>query len=203
LKAIVLLSGGIDSAAALYWCREKGWETYALTFDYELEQSPELEAARRLAKAAGVAGHVFVDSSFYKGLEGSPSSHRGKIVDSEKGISQAYVPARNIVFFGTAAAYAEAIGAVRVVSGHNRGDAASFEPLVQRYSPRVFATARRYARRESEVEDIAQEVWLKAFEKLASYRGEAPFEHWLMRLTVRTCYDFLRAHQRWQRARDR
>lgn len=77
-----------------------------------------------------------------------------------------------------------------------QGDAASFAPLVQKYSPRVFATARRYARRESEVEDIAQEVWLKAFQKLGSFRGEAPFEHWLMRLTVRTCYDFLRGHQR-------
>jgi RNA polymerase sigma-70 factor (ECF subfamily) len=76
------------------------------------------------------------------------------------------------------------------------GDRASFEPLVQKYSPRVFATARRYARRESEVEDIVQEVWLKAFDKLKSFRGEAPFEHWLMRMTVRTCYDFLRAHQR-------
>jgi len=77
-----------------------------------------------------------------------------------------------------------------------KGDRASFEPLVLKYSPRVFATARRYARRESEVEDIAQEVWLKAFEKLKSFRGEAPFEHWLMRMTVRTCYDFLRGHQR-------
>jgi RNA polymerase sigma-70 factor (ECF subfamily) len=60
----------------------------------------------------------------------------------------------------------------------------------------VFATARRYARRESEIEDIAQEVWLKAFDKLKTFRGEAPFEHWLMRMTVRTCYDFLRGHQR-------
>jgi RNA polymerase sigma-70 factor (ECF subfamily) len=77
-----------------------------------------------------------------------------------------------------------------------QGDAASFEPLVRKYSPRVFATARRYARRESEVEDIAQEVWLKAYQKLPGFRGEAPFEHWLMRLTVHTCYDFLRAHQR-------
>jgi RNA polymerase sigma-70 factor (ECF subfamily) len=76
------------------------------------------------------------------------------------------------------------------------GDPASFEPLVQRYSPRVFATARRYARRESEVEDIVQEVWLKAFQKLGSFRGDAPFEHWLMRMAVRTCYDFLRSHQR-------
>ena len=77
-----------------------------------------------------------------------------------------------------------------------QGDAASFEPLIIKYSPRVFATARRYARRESEVEDIVQEVWLKAFQKLGSFRGEAPFEHWLMRLAVRTCYDFLRGHQR-------
>src|SRR6478609_230661 len=77
-----------------------------------------------------------------------------------------------------------------------RGDSASFEPLIKKYSPRVFAAARRYARRESEVEDIVQEVWSKAYQKLASFRGEAPFEHWLMRLAVRTCYDFLRSHQR-------
>ncbi len=76
------------------------------------------------------------------------------------------------------------------------GDSASFEPLIQKYSPRVFAAARRYARRESEVDDIAQEVWIKAFQKLGSFRGEAPFEHWLMRLAVRICYDFLREHQR-------
>lgn len=77
-----------------------------------------------------------------------------------------------------------------------KGDAASFEPLIAKYSPRVFATARRYARKENEIEDIVQEIWLKAFNKLASFRGDAPFEHWLMRLAVRTCYDFLRGHQR-------
>ena len=76
------------------------------------------------------------------------------------------------------------------------GDAASFEGLIRKYQPKVFATARRYARRESEVEDIVQEVFIKAFQKLASYRREAPFEHWLMRMAVRTCYDYLRAHQR-------
>jgi RNA polymerase sigma-70 factor (ECF subfamily) len=76
------------------------------------------------------------------------------------------------------------------------GNAASFEPLIKKYSPRVFGIARRYARRESEVDDLAQEVWLKSFQKLSTFRGEAPFEHWLMRLTVRTCYDFLRAHRR-------
>ncbi len=77
-----------------------------------------------------------------------------------------------------------------------RGDPMAFEPLVAKYSPRVFATARRYARKEHEIEDIVQEIWMKAFNKLASFRGDAPFEHWLMRLAVRTCYDFLRGHQR-------
>ena len=77
-----------------------------------------------------------------------------------------------------------------------QGDVASFEPLVEKYSPRLFATARRYARRESEVEDIVQEIWLKSFNKLGSFRVDAPFEHWLMRLAVRICYDFLRGHQR-------
>jgi RNA polymerase sigma-70 factor (ECF subfamily) len=85
---------------------------------------------------------------------------------------------------------AELISAVR------NGDPASFEPLVARYQGRVFATARRYARRESEVEDIVQDVFIKAFQKLNGFRGKAPFEHWLMRLAVRTCYDFLRSHQR-------
>ena len=84
----------------------------------------------------------------------------------------------------------ELIAAVR------KGDVAQFEPLIARYQPRVFATARRYARREDEIQDIVQEVFIKAFQKLDSFRAEAPFEHWLMRMAVRTCYDFLRSHQR-------
>lgn len=76
------------------------------------------------------------------------------------------------------------------------GNTASFEPLVVKYQPRVFALARRYARRQDEVEDIVQTVFMKAYKKLSSYRGDAPFEHWLMRSTTYTCYDFLRKHQR-------
>ena len=83
-----------------------------------------------------------------------------------------------------------------IIAAVLQGDTARFELLVTKYQSRIFATARRYARRESEVEDIVQEVFLKAFQKLGSFRAEAPFEHWLMRLAVRTCYDFLRVHQR-------
>jgi 7-cyano-7-deazaguanine synthase len=133
LKAVVLLSGGIDSATALYSCKEKRWEIRPLTFDYELEQSPELKAAKKVAELAHVGRPLVIEVPFYKELKGSPSSHRGKIVDSATGLSQAYVPARNIVFFGMAAAYAETIGATKVVSGHNRGDAKRFPDASGRF----------------------------------------------------------------------
>jgi RNA polymerase sigma-70 factor (ECF subfamily) len=84
----------------------------------------------------------------------------------------------------------ELVGAAR------GGDLAAFEVLMCRHGPRVFRTVRRYLRRESDAEDLAQEIWIKAFQKLSGYRGDAPFEHWLMRLAVRTCYDALRAGRR-------
>ena len=77
-----------------------------------------------------------------------------------------------------------------------RGETSSFEGLVQKYQSRIFATVRRYSRRESDVEDIVQEIFLKAYRKLPTFRGEAPFEHWLMRTAVRTCYDYLRMQRR-------
>lgn len=76
------------------------------------------------------------------------------------------------------------------------GEFSRFEPLVVKYQARVFSTVRRYARLEHEVEDIVQEVFTKAYRKLDTFRGDAPFEHWLMRLTVRTAFDHLRAHRR-------
>jgi RNA polymerase sigma-70 factor, ECF subfamily len=83
-----------------------------------------------------------------------------------------------------------------LVAAVQGGDIASFELLIKRYQSRVFATARRYARREDEVEDIVQESFIKAYQKLHTFRGVAPFEHWLMRVSVRVCYDFLRKHQK-------
>lgn len=91
---------------------------------------------------------------------------------------------------------AEELADEAIVALVRDGDSQAFETLVVRYQPRVFGIARRYARLESEVEDIVQEIFVKAFSKIASFRGDAPFEHWLMRLAVRTCYDFLRKHQR-------
>ncbi|SVC54588.1 uncharacterized protein METZ01_LOCUS307442, partial [marine metagenome] len=72
------------------------------------------------------------------------------------------------------------------------GDVDCFEELINRYQPRVFGMARKYFRNESDVEDVAQTIFTKTFQKLGSYKGTAPFEHWFMRLSINTCYDALR-----------
>jgi len=68
--------------------------------------------------------------------------------------------------------------------------------LVTRHQTRLFALARRYLRREEDVADLVQDVLVKAFSRLDSWRGEAPFEHWLMRMATRACLDALRSQRR-------
>jgi RNA polymerase sigma-70 factor (ECF subfamily) len=84
----------------------------------------------------------------------------------------------------------------RAIAAVLGGDIERFREIVLRYQPRLFSMARRYSRREDEVQDIVQEILVKAYQRLYTWRRDAPFEHWLMRLAVRTCYDFLRVHQR-------
>ena len=72
------------------------------------------------------------------------------------------------------------------------GDVDCFEELITRYQPRVFGMARKYFRNESDAEDVVQTIFTKTFQKLSSYKGTAPFEHWFMRLSINTCYDALR-----------
>ncbi len=76
------------------------------------------------------------------------------------------------------------------------GDDEAFALLVARYKRKVFSLAARFARDRDELEDIGQEVFIKAYENLKDFRREAPFEHWLTRIAVRTCYDFLRRIRR-------
>ena len=72
------------------------------------------------------------------------------------------------------------------------GEVDCFEELITRYQPRMFGMARKYFRNESDVEEVVQTIFTKTFQKLGSYKGTAPFEHWFMRLSVNTCYDALR-----------
>src|SRR6185436_2457926 len=76
------------------------------------------------------------------------------------------------------------------------GEDDAFAELVRRHKRRVFGTASRFARDAHQLDDICQEVFLRAFRNLAKFRGDAPFEHWLARITVSACYDFLRKERR-------
>jgi len=84
----------------------------------------------------------------------------------------------------------ETIEAVR------NGDIEKFAILVEKYSSRVFRIVRRFAKSEADASDLAQEIWIKAFQKLGEFRGAAPFEHWVMRIATRACYDYLRSEKR-------
>lgn len=72
----------------------------------------------------------------------------------------------------------------------------SYEELVSRYKGKVIGTASRFARNTHDLDDLVQEVFLRIWRGLGKYRGEAPLEHWVMRVAVRTCYDFLRRNRR-------
>jgi len=81
-----------------------------------------------------------------------------------------------------------------------QGQTDAFDHLVLRYQPRLFQLARRHLPDESEAADLVQDILLKAWQNLASWRGDAPFEHWLLRIGVRTCYDHLRSRRRQREA---
>jgi RNA polymerase sigma-70 factor (ECF subfamily) len=76
------------------------------------------------------------------------------------------------------------------------GDDSAYAVLVDRYRSRVFSTASRFTRDRSELDDLAQDIFIRIWKGLKTYRADAPFEHWLMTVTVRSCYDFLRKNRK-------
>lgn len=76
------------------------------------------------------------------------------------------------------------------------GDDSAFAELARRHKPKIFKMAARFARNDHELDDLCQEIFIRAWKNLAGFRGDAPFEHWLSRCAVRGCYDFLRKHRR-------
>jgi len=127
-KAVVLLSGGLDSSTVLYQAKADGYECYALSFDYQQRHQRELEAARDIAEAAGVEAQQVV--RFDLGLWGGSALTDQTIevprdrAPQEKAetIPITYVPARNTIFLSFALAYAEALAAQFVYLGVNALD---------------------------------------------------------------------------------
>ena len=84
----------------------------------------------------------------------------------------------------------------RLVSATLCGDDEAFGELVRRYKRRVFSIVARCVGNKYEQDDICQEVFIKVYQNLVKYRGDAPFEHWVSKIAVNACYDTLRKHSR-------
>ena len=82
-----------------------------------------------------------------------------------------------------------------LLAGVRSGDDAASRTLVEILYPSVQANVRNHLRRQADHDDVAQEVFLKIFLKIEQYRGPQPFEHWVSRIAVTTCYDWLRKHR--------
>ena len=122
-RAVVLLSGGLDSTTAAAIARRDGWTLYALTVRYGQVHACEIDAARRVAAALGVARHVEIDLDL-RAFGGSSLLGDGEIPKAagDAGIPSTYVPARNTILLALALGWAEAIGAERIVIGVNALD---------------------------------------------------------------------------------
>jgi 7-cyano-7-deazaguanine synthase len=121
--AVVLVSGGLDSATVLAIARERGHRCHALSFDYGQRHAVELEAARRVAAALGVAEHRVLAMPI--GELGHSALTDPSIAVPEfatTGIPVTYVPARNTIFLACALGYAEVVGAQHIYIGVNAVD---------------------------------------------------------------------------------
>ena len=126
-KAVVLLSGGLDSATCVAMAQDQGYEVYALSFRYGQRHSVELEAADRIAKHLGVAEHktaeidltLFGGSALTDDIDVPKDRDEGEM---ESDIPVTYVPARNTIFLSFALAYAEVVGAKDIFIGVNALD---------------------------------------------------------------------------------
>jgi RNA polymerase sigma-70 factor (ECF subfamily) len=84
----------------------------------------------------------------------------------------------------------------RLVADVLAGDDSAFTELTSRHKSRVFGVAARFAQNAAEIDDICQDVFVQAYFKLRQFRGDSPFEHWLLRITTFKCYDYLRKKRR-------
>jgi len=125
-RAVVLVSGGLDSATTLAICRQQGFEPYALSFDYGQRHRIELEAAQRVATSLGVSDHrtAKIDLRVFGGsaLTDNIAVPKKRDTERESEIPVTYVPARNTIFLSYALGWCEVLGAADIFIGANAID---------------------------------------------------------------------------------
>ncbi len=126
-RAVVLLSGGLDSSTVLAMARDQAYELYALSFNYGQRHTAELAAAQTIAKQFSVADHAVIDIDLRRfggsALTDDIDVPKGRDIDQmAEGIPVTYVPARNTLFLSYALAWAEVLGAGHIFIGVNAVD---------------------------------------------------------------------------------
>ncbi|TLX73262.1 7-cyano-7-deazaguanine synthase QueC [Labilibacter sediminis] len=136
-KTVVLLSGGLDSAVALYLAKSQGFdEVHALSFDYGQRHETELNCAKATAEKAGVTAHKIVTLNLGDFGGSSLTDKNMEVEDgdvSRTDIPVTYVPARNMVFLSIAASYAESIQAQDVFIGVSEVDYSGYVDCRQEF----------------------------------------------------------------------
>lgn len=123
-RAVVLLSGGLDSATTLALCKQEGFEPCALSFDYGQRHNIEVAAARRVAASLGVREHRIaqIDLRVFGGSALTDEIPVPKNVPDQTGIPVTYIPARNTILLSYALAWCEVLGAADIFLGVNAVD---------------------------------------------------------------------------------
>ncbi|MBL8512972.1 MAG: 7-cyano-7-deazaguanine synthase QueC [Betaproteobacteria bacterium] len=141
--AVILLSGGLDSATVLAIARAQGFACHALSIDYGQKHRSELEAAKRVAQAGGAVAHRVVKLDL-TGWGGSALTDNNIAVPTAptEGIPVTYVPARNTIFLSLALAWAETLGSNDIFAGMNAVDYSGYPDCRPEYVAAYQAMAR-------------------------------------------------------------
>jgi 7-cyano-7-deazaguanine synthase len=140
-RAVVLLSGGLDSATTLAWARREGFECHCLSVDYGQRHRAELDAAARVAAALGAATHkvLKLDLAAIGGSALTDASIAVPVGGVQPGIPVTYVPARNTILLSLALGWAEVLGAQHIFVGANAVDYSGYPDCRPEYL-RAFET---------------------------------------------------------------
>jgi len=162
-RAVVLLSGGLDSAVALYAAKKEGFTCHCLVFDYGQRHHRELVSARKVASSAGCPSTVIRIKFPWKGsslLDKNMGLARGRFSGHSKqeNIPSTYVPGRNIVFLSFALSYAEAIGAKDIFIGAHAQDYSGYPDC----RPGFFRAFARMARQGTKAGVQKKEIKIRA-----------------------------------------
>jgi 7-cyano-7-deazaguanine synthase len=143
MKAVVLLSGGLDSATTLAMAKDQGYTCYALSFNYGQRHAVELEAAKKVAQAMNVDEHKIINLDLTQ-IGGSALTDKNIAVPQtpSEGIPITYVPARNTIFLSYALAWSEVLGISDIFIGVNAVDYSGYPDCRPEYIAAFEKTAR-------------------------------------------------------------